>query len=274
MDETKAYYRTHADAILSKRYQSPDPVRRRTHEDIYDSVLACLPESGSILDAGCGEGVLSVLMARRGRRVTAVDLSLQNVAAARRFAAEQGQQSRTQFLVADSERLPFRDGAFAVVVSNHVLEHLPDFDQGLREIHRVTRGKAVIAVPTCLSLQSWALLGGGNYWRPGWRAPLALPFGLLRVLLAGLLGREGVNEGYAGRKHLVHIFRFPRRVRQRLERCGFRPLRTRAQSLRLPYVARDLPWLWRIPWLARNGGLGTVYLVDKAPGSAPPVPET
>lgn len=52
-------------------------------------------------------------------------------------------------VIAASEALPFRDGAFAVVHASHVLEHLQDLSQSLREIHRVLApgGYLVARVP-------------------------------------------------------------------------------------------------------------------------------
>jgi len=49
----------------------------------------------------------------------------------------------------DLQHLPFADHAYDMVVCNHVLEHLPDDEQALREITRVLskRGVAVITVP-------------------------------------------------------------------------------------------------------------------------------
>ncbi len=53
-----------------------------------------------------------------------------------------GEPGRFQFIVADARRLPFRDGAFGVVFSNSVIEHVGSRDDQRRfaeEIHRVGR---------------------------------------------------------------------------------------------------------------------------------------
>lgn len=69
---------------------------------------------------------------------------------------------------ADAAALPFRDQAFAAVVSNHSLEHVARLDDALREIGRViARGGALyVAVPDastlCDRIYRWAASGGGH----------------------------------------------------------------------------------------------------------------
>ncbi len=261
----KDFYRGYHDEILKKRVESPYPVRRRVHREIYESVLGHVRPGARVLDAGCGEGVLAIMMAEKGAHVTAVDYSAPNVAAATALARARGlSPERVSFANADTENLPFADDSFDCVVSNHVLEHLPDFAKGLAEIYRVTREFALIAVPTCLNPCAFALLGGVNYWKFSPRSLVGLPFGILRVLGALAVGAEGVNEGYAGRKDIVHVFRFPWRARRAVEEAGFAVESFEAQTLCLPYL--DLPWCPpRRARGLRNLGMGTLYVARKSP---------
>ncbi len=260
---TKEFYAAHHDRIFDKRFNSPFPIRRRVHREMYESVSAKIEPGMTVLDAGCGEGVLSILMARRGALVTGIDYSTPNIEAAVERAREAGlSDADVRFEVGDVEALPFADDSFECVVSNHVLEHLPDFERGVREIRRVTRSLAVIAVPTCLNPCSWALLGGDVYWKLSKRSPVALARGIARVALALVTGRDGVNEGYAGVRETVHVFRFPWVVRRILERNGFEVLGYEAQSLSLPWVTAGVRLRRSLPGL-RNLGFGTVYLVRK-----------
>jgi 2-polyprenyl-3-methyl-5-hydroxy-6-metoxy-1,4-benzoquinol methylase len=259
----KSFYETHHDQIAEKRYDSKYPIRRAVHGDIYDSVLQWIPAGARVLDAGCGEGVLSCLMAERGARVHAIDYSRPNIEAARARATRLGGAcAGIVFDVGDAEQLAFPDRAFDVVVSNHVLEHIPDFRRGIAELYRVTAKTAVVAVPTCLNPCSWALLGGDKYWRIGRRTPYAVPLGIARVARAWLAGEIGVDETYAGRDDNTHIFRFPRVVHAELVAAGFDVVRFEAQSIRLPYVAVDLSRLRAAPGF-RHCGLGTVYLLER-----------
>jgi SAM-dependent methyltransferase len=99
-----------------------------------------------VLDYGCGHGMASVVLARRGALVTAFDLSPGYLDEARRRAAANG--VAVTFLRADGERLPFADASFDRVWGNAVLHHLDPEIAG-RELRRVLRpnGVAVFCEP-------------------------------------------------------------------------------------------------------------------------------
>jgi SAM-dependent methyltransferase len=99
-----------------------------------------------VLDYGCGHGMASVVLARRGARVTAFDLSSGYLDEARARAA--ANESALDLVQADGERLPFADGAFDRVWGNAVLHHL-DLGRAGRELFRVLRpgGFAVFCEP-------------------------------------------------------------------------------------------------------------------------------
>ncbi len=99
-----------------------------------------------VLDYGCGHGMAAVVLARRGGRVTAFDLSPGYLAEAKRRAA--ANDVSIQFLQADAERLPFADASFARVWGNAILHHL-DLRLATRELHRVLQpgGIAVFCEP-------------------------------------------------------------------------------------------------------------------------------
>lgn len=110
----------------------------------------------AVLDLGCGHGMAAVLLARRGARVTAVDLSGGYLHEARRRAWVNG--VRADFVQADAERLPFASGSFERIWGNAVLHHL-DLRQAARELWRVLTpgGVAVFCEPWGQNpLLSWA----------------------------------------------------------------------------------------------------------------------
>lgn len=221
-----------------------------------------------VLDAGCGEGVLSVMMAQKGAVVTGCDLSTPNVDKSKLYAIENNVKDSTEFLVGDAEKLPFPDNTFDLVVSSHVLEHLPDFDQGLREIMRVTKKRAIVAIPTILNLCSLVQVGHGWFYLKGPRSFLALPFGFLKMITAFVLNREGVNESYAGNNEVPHIFRFPSVMKRKIQKNGYKLILYEASSCCLPYfssllsITRFLDKHKREKIL-RNCGYGTTYVVEK-----------
>jgi ubiquinone/menaquinone biosynthesis C-methylase UbiE len=260
----KDFYRSYHDSIDQKRFHSSFPIRRQVHREIYESILKFVRPGETILDSGTGEGNLSILMAKAGAVVTGVDISAPNVAAAKKIVQEEFKEvgQRPHFQEGDAEALPFPDGSFDCVVSNHVLEHLPDFDKGLREIYRVTKCRAIVAVPTCLNFSSWSLLGGSPYYHFSKRSLFALPWGATRVLGAFVTGKEGVNEGYAGKKENIHIFRFPWVLIRKIREVGFEIETFEAQTIRPPYL--QLPFnTQHLHRILRYFGLGTVFVLRK-----------
>lgn len=95
------------------------------------------PDVGSVLDAGCGNGIL-INQLQNVPFVVGIDRSL--------VALRHVQVARCQ---ADAAHLPFNNGAFDTVVSMEVLEHLPFpvFPQALAEMVRVARHYILVTVP-------------------------------------------------------------------------------------------------------------------------------
>lgn len=236
-ENIKDFYTTYHDWITSKRYHSLYWIRRYANRQVYESVLKHIDNGKTVLDAGCGEGVLSVLMAQKGVFVTAVDISSPNVFAAQQSANQLKMTGYVKFLVGDVENLPFADNSFDIVVSSHVLEHLSNFYQGLNELYRITRHKAVIALPTCLNPCAWVLLGKDSYWAFSKRSLIAIPLGITRTLVALCRGVEGPDEGYAGHGDLPHVWRFPWVVKRQIREVGFNIVKFEASTLLLPYLA-------------------------------------
>jgi len=100
-----------------------------------------------VLEAGCGVGAQSVILAARSpeARFTAVDLSAESIARAKAAVRSSGHAAGT-FLRADIHALPFEDGAFDSVFVCFVLEHLDDPGAALRELKRVLRSGGDITV--------------------------------------------------------------------------------------------------------------------------------
>lgn len=268
-ENKKAYNQLH-DRISEKRFNAASPIRRHAHRTQYERFAQVIPAGATVLDAGCGEGTLSILLAKHGCTVTGVDLSEPNIAAAKQYAHEEGVAERVTFLVGDAEHLPVPDKSFDYVVSSHVLEHLPDFQQGVREIARIARKGAVTAIPTGLNPAAMVLLGRDKYWTFSRRTPFAFIWGLLRIIGALLTGQEGVNEGYAGRADLIHIWRFPWRGKERMERDGLKVERYFGSVYIFPYFSFLLPltrWLdKRANWpIFKNFGYGTTYVCSVKP---------
>jgi ubiquinone/menaquinone biosynthesis C-methylase UbiE len=99
-----------------------------------------------VLDVGCGTGVVAVTAARRGARVTGLDLTPQLLDRARENAALA--QVSIDFHLGDVEHLPFADNEFDVVLSQYGHRFAPRPDVAVGEMLRVLRPGGTIAFST------------------------------------------------------------------------------------------------------------------------------
>lgn len=94
-----------------------------------------------VVDIGSGAGMDSLIAAKKvgpGGRVIGVDMTPTMLAKARR-AAEEAELSNVEFREGYAEALPVEDGWADVIVSNGVLNLMPDKDAALREMVRVLK---------------------------------------------------------------------------------------------------------------------------------------
>jgi SAM-dependent methyltransferase len=98
-----------------------------------------------VLDAACGEGYGSALLAGAAERVVGVDLDEETVAHARR---RYGGAGNLEFRAADCTDLPFEDASFDRVVSFETLEHLEAHEALIDEFARVLAPGGVLVIST------------------------------------------------------------------------------------------------------------------------------
>ncbi|MEO8291239.1 MAG: methyltransferase domain-containing protein [Gaiellaceae bacterium] len=102
-----------------------------------------------VLDIGSGAGTDSLVAAQMvgsEGRVTGVDMTPEMLAKAKAAAVEM-EAANVEFVAGEAEGLPFGDESFDVVISNGVIDLVPDKDAVFSEIHRVLRpgGRVQIA---------------------------------------------------------------------------------------------------------------------------------
>lgn len=129
------------------KYGSTNPVVRRLmagFERDLDELLA-LAAPGSILDVGCGEGVLAQRWAQRlgDARVVGIDLEEESIQA----GWAEHPAPNLEYRVMEAASLPFAAGEFELVSAIEVLEHLPDPERTLAEMARCARRHLLVSVP-------------------------------------------------------------------------------------------------------------------------------
>lgn len=160
----------HFDQFYAARRQAPaDPAeaefRRRALRpshlplDYWEYLFWVLGDIGGkrVLDVGCGGGWIARLLAAKGGKVTACDVSIEGCRLTRdKFRIEDSEGSHVS--VQDAHSMALADNEFDVVVSTGVLHHL-DIPVVAREIHRVLRpsGRLIFYEPLRYGAIMWKL---------------------------------------------------------------------------------------------------------------------
>ena len=122
--------------------------------------------AGPALDLATGTADLAIALRRRnpGRLVVGADFS-DGMLQVARGKLDAGRVARIPLLAADALALPFRDGAFACVMSAFLLRNLEDLGRGLAEMRRVTaRGGRVITLDIVRPAQPlWGAVFGAYF---------------------------------------------------------------------------------------------------------------
>ena len=128
------------------KYGARNPVARRLvarfRRDLLELVELAAP--ASLIDVGCGEGVLTADLARGvAGPVLGVDLDDPRLVARWTVNSE----PNLRYRAADAAALPAADGEFDAASAIEVLEHLPEPDAVLAEMRRAARRWLIVSVP-------------------------------------------------------------------------------------------------------------------------------
>lgn len=105
------------------------------HRFGYEELASRIPSGARVLDVGSGEGYGTGRLAIDASFTVGLDYAFE---AAAHAAARYGSPNLA-FVVADAQRMPFRNDSFDVVASLQVIEHFTDTTAHLRDVARVTR---------------------------------------------------------------------------------------------------------------------------------------
>jgi 2-polyprenyl-3-methyl-5-hydroxy-6-metoxy-1,4-benzoquinol methylase len=129
------------------KYGSTNPVVRRLMAGFERSLGELLDRAApaTILDVGCGEGVLVEQWADRPNVERIVGIDLEDDGLQAEWAKRQ--RPNVEYRVMPAENLPFENGSFDLASAIEVLEHVPDPEHTVEEMARVARGHLLVSVP-------------------------------------------------------------------------------------------------------------------------------
>jgi SAM-dependent methyltransferase len=174
------------------KYGSSNPIVQRLMSGFHGSLQALWERAGpaSVLDVGCGEGVLTEQWAERlgDGRVVGIDLDDPKL----RAEWDTRRRGNLEFRAEDATSLSFADDEFDLVAAIEVLEHLPDPEATTAEMARVARSRLLVSVPR---EPLWRALNmaRGAYWRSLGNTPGHLNHWSKRAFVS-LLSRYGAVE--------------------------------------------------------------------------------
>lgn len=135
------YFDEHS-KLWAGRYSDPGngEVLWQRHNGILDLIDGWHPTSASrFLDVGCGVGLLTFDLARRGLQGVGIDGAASMVESCRAEAERAGISGLWRYQQADAEHIPFEDGSFDAATCCGLIEYLPDDKELLKEVRRVVR---------------------------------------------------------------------------------------------------------------------------------------
>ena len=95
----------------------------------------------NVLDIGAGTGRLSVLLANRGAKVTALDVSSEMLK-----KIKKAKNQEIKIVIGDAENLPFADNTFDIVAAAFLIVHLKDPTKFFDEAYRVLKDEETFVV--------------------------------------------------------------------------------------------------------------------------------
>jgi len=129
------------------KYGSTNPVVRRLMANFEGTLAELFAQAApqSVLDVGCGEGVLTHQWATQlgERRIVGIDLDDEKLKA--EWATRQRPNLEYRTMLA--ENMPFAESEFDMACAIEVLEHVPDPEHTVAEMARVARRHLLVSVP-------------------------------------------------------------------------------------------------------------------------------
>jgi len=129
------------------KYGSSNPVVKKLMANFEATLeeLFAIAAPRSLLDVGCGEGVLVHEWALKlaDKRVVGIDLEEESIQA----GWAERQAPNLEYKIMQAENLPFADNEFDVATAIEVLEHVPDPEHTVAEMARAAERWLLVSVP-------------------------------------------------------------------------------------------------------------------------------
>lgn len=154
----------------------------RSSRDFVNEWLGQRCPGKKALDYCCGNGGVSLFVAKSGAEAIGIDISGESIKNARDNAICEKVASNASFLIMDAENLAFAKGSFDIIICSGVLHHL-DIQRAFPELARVLKpnGKIICAEPLAYNPVIQAYRKMTPYLRTEWEAEHILNRGCLEL---------------------------------------------------------------------------------------------
>jgi methionine biosynthesis protein MetW len=189
---------------LLSLYHNVDHENRKSILDLIE-----VDAKAKIIDLGCADGEFALKIAEKAGTEDIYGAEFQEVACLRAKA-----RGINVYWADLNDNLPFENESFDVVHANQVLEHLPETDQFVKEVHRILKpgGYAVISTPNLASFHNIFSLVLG-------KQPFTAHVSNEVILGNSLDPKCGMRHASKGEVHM-RIFT-PEALKELFKYCGF-----------------------------------------------------
>jgi 2-polyprenyl-3-methyl-5-hydroxy-6-metoxy-1,4-benzoquinol methylase len=188
------------------------------YQDRHNTALGWIRElalrpNARILEVGCGAGLVTIALARKGHTVDALDATPVMLHITRNDAIEQGVQDRIRILSGDVHALPFKERTFDLVIAIGVIPWLHSERMALQEMQRVLKPGGYLLVTADNNARLSRILDPVS-------SPLLAPF---RLAAKSFLRRCGVwspDSRFRPKRH------YPSELNRLIGECNFTNLKS------------------------------------------------
>lgn len=152
-DKIEDFYTREAEEYDAKRWTGPiGSYVYKTYNRLASEAVE--PQRGlKFLEIGCGTGRFTAPFSKKVDSLTAIDISQEMLSATRRKLEKEGRPESVNLLEADALRIPLDDKSFDVIFSFNAINHIPGYENVVREAIRLLKpgGLIVLGYPSLYS---------------------------------------------------------------------------------------------------------------------------